>query len=85
MNEQTEALALQAAEYAIKFTVNNPELYIPTLMEKFALLIVRECLTTIKQDRYRHSKDLETDYDDGYVDGLGRAEKILEEHFGVEE
>ena len=44
MNQQTEALAKQAAEYAIEFAVKDQELYIPKLMEKFAELIVRECV-----------------------------------------
>ena len=43
MNERIEALAKQAAEYAIEFAVKDQELYIPKLMEKFAELIVREC------------------------------------------
>ena len=49
MTERTEALALQAAEYAIELTVNNPELYIPTLMEKFAELIILECARVATQ------------------------------------
>ncbi len=44
MNERTEALAKQAAEYAIEFATQDQELYIPKLMEKFAELIVRECV-----------------------------------------
>ena len=43
MNERTEALAKQAAEYAIEFATQDQALYIPKLMEKFAELIVREC------------------------------------------
>ena len=44
MNQQTEALAKQAAEYAIEFATQDQEQYIPKLMEKFAELIVRECV-----------------------------------------
>ena len=43
MNQQTEALAKQAAEYAIEFATQDQEQYIPKLLEKFAELIVREC------------------------------------------
>ena len=44
MNQQTEALAKQAAEYAIEFATQDQEQYIPKLLEKFAELIVRECV-----------------------------------------
>ena len=69
MNLQTEALAKQAAEYAIEFATQDQALYIPKLMEKFAELIVREC------DRYARSA-----WEHG--DLLGRDLLI---HFGVEE
>ena len=49
MNEQTEALAKQAAEYAIEFATQDQEQYIPKLMEKFAELIVRECIRLCDQ------------------------------------
>ena len=42
MNERTDALAKQAAEYAIEFAVKDQAQYIPKLMEKFAELIVQE-------------------------------------------
>jgi len=54
-------------------------------VEKFAELIVQECITTIQQDRFGRANGLETEYDDGYVDGMGYAERILKEHFGVQE
>ena len=50
MNERTEALAKQAAEYAIEFAVKDQEVYIPKLMEKFAELIVRECIGLLPED-----------------------------------
>jgi hypothetical protein len=43
MNELTEALAKQAAEYAIEVAVKDQELYIPKLMEKFSELIIQQC------------------------------------------
>ena len=49
MNLQTEALAKQAAEYAIEFATQDQALYIPKLMEKFAELIVRECMDIAKR------------------------------------
>ena len=47
MNQQTEALAKQAAEYAIEFATQDQEQYIPKLMEKFAELIVQECMNVL--------------------------------------
>jgi len=47
MNLQTETLAKQAAEYAIEFATQDQALYIPKLMEKFAELIVRECMNAV--------------------------------------
>ena len=72
MNEQTEALAKQAAEYAIEFATQDQEQYIPKLLEKFAELIVREC-----------SKYIEDKFD-FCGDEIVIAESVLK-HFGVEE
>jgi len=47
MNLQTETLAKQAAEYAIEFATQDQALYIPKLMEKFAELIVKECIDIV--------------------------------------
>ena len=58
-------------------------------MQIFAELIVWECITHIEKDRFQKVDQIETEsddgYDDGYVDGMGYAERILKEHFGVEE
>lgn len=70
MNLQTEALAKQAAEYAIEFAKQDQELYIPKLMEQFAKLIVRECCDIFVELRTRPA-DL--------------AVKDVKKHFGVEE
>jgi len=48
MNERTEALAKQAAEYAIEFAVKDQELYIPKLMEKFAELIINRIIDNVE-------------------------------------
>jgi hypothetical protein len=61
MNERTEALAKQAAEYAIEFAVKDQELYIPRLMEKFAELIVKDIvddLGTLRWSGYDKGWDL---------------------------
>ena len=49
MNERTEELVKQAAEYAIEFATQDQELYIPKLTEKFGELIVRECIRLCDQ------------------------------------
>ena len=80
MNLQTEALAKQAAEYAIEFATQDQALYIPKLMEKFAELIVKECSKVIVNGGYRNP-------------ALGEKHPLtppeiatmIKEHFGVEE
>ena len=68
MNERTEALAKQAAEYAIEFATQDQELYIPKLMEKFAELIVQECMNVL------HDNELWNRH----------ISHALKEHFGIE-
>ena len=70
MNERIEALAKQAAEYAIELAVKDQELYIPKLMEKFAELIVRECARKV---------------DWILAEGGKTQGDLIKEHFGVEE
>ena len=87
MNERIQKLYDQADKFAKENrtqTISGPgNNYFELFHEKFAELIVRECITTIEQDRFQKANDLDTEYDDGYVDGMGRAERILEEHFGL--
>ena len=71
MNQQTEALAKQAAEYAIEFATQDQELYIPKLMEKFAELIIKEC-AGLAEDGF-----------DDELDGQEICDRI-KQHFGVE-
>lgn len=77
MNERMQELIEQAGY------IYDGGLVVPN-MEKFAELIVRGCITNIEQYRLQNEDDRETEYDDGYLDGMGRAERILKEHFGVE-
>jgi hypothetical protein len=76
MNERIKLLADQATSY------NNSDGWLFD-KEKFAELIVRECvaeLESVKVNEYR------TDvYDIGYDDGLTQAVETIKEHFGVEE
>ena len=86
MNELTETLAKQAAEYAIECATQDQSLYIPKFMEKFAQLIVRECIDKITTYDLvpGHSAKWEDIYDihARLLQDLGEE---LKEHFGVEE
>jgi hypothetical protein len=82
MNERIEALAKQAAEYAIEFAVKDQELYIPKLMEKFAELIVRECAEI--GDNYQDILGNEPECANCRKVAYGIVDKI-KQHFGVEE
>ena len=82
MNERIEALAKQAAEYAIEFAVKDQELYIPKLMEKFAELIVKECAELSVNSRYANTK---SEYYEGFNEALVYVGNKIKQHFGVEE
>ena len=70
MNQQTEALAKQAAEYAIEFATQDQEQYIPKLMEKFAELIVQQCCEVFKKN--------------WTMAGHEHPISKIKEHFGIE-
>ena len=73
MNERTLELAVEANDQTgNKFDLNYKEL--DSFLEKFAELIVKECLETIEEmDPHSAMRDI----DDIYV--------TVEKHFGVEE
>ena len=81
MNERIKELAEQAT--TIEYGVDNGFDCVTFDKEKFAQLIVAECiaeLESVKVNEYR------TDvYDIGYDDGLTQAVETIKEHFGVEE
>jgi hypothetical protein len=54
--------------------------------EKFAELIVQECIDEIKHLRmnYDTHQDVEPEENDWYIDAFLQAEVRLKEHFGVE-
>ena len=73
MNERTLELAVEANDQTgNKFDLNYKEL--DSFLEKFAELIVRECLETIEE---MNPHSAMRDIDDIYV--------TVEKHFGVEE
>jgi len=82
MNERIKELAIQAD---IKFLEFHGKEYCEAWVEqqeKFAELIVRECIAeieSVKVDEY--GTDV---YDIGYDDGLTQSVETIKEHFGVE-
>lgn len=54
-------------------------------LEKFAELIVRECVNKIGNEYKESLDDTREDWDRGYLGGLSRAIHAVQEHFGVEE
>jgi hypothetical protein len=80
MNERIKALAEQARKYADEnrpgsFVKYDPEWFV-LYNEKFAELIVAECISTLEEKIYR---SIDGDGDEVWSD------IILKEHFGVEE
>ena len=54
-------------------------------IEKFAELIVRECVSKIGDEYKDALDDVMEDWDRGYLGGLSCAIDKIKEHFGVEE
>ena len=84
MNERTEELAKQAAEYAIEFATQDQEQYIPKLLEKFAELIVRECANRLRETDYELMFVEDGMCDPSVSDAMLVAASDIEEYFGVE-
>jgi hypothetical protein len=76
MNERIQKLIEQAT--TIEYGVDNGFDRVTFDKEKFAELIVRECISTLEEKIYR-SIDGDGDGDEVWSD------LILKEHFGVEE
>jgi hypothetical protein len=81
MNERIRELAEQATtEEADGFKYFDKE--------KFAELIVRECLEEMRYtvlDTQELRRDRSTDYQVGWEDGMFDAGEMIKQHFGVEE
>jgi len=90
MNERIKELALQAKEYAINRLDETGELhkYYDVYFEKFAELIVKECLEELRYtvlDTQELHRDKSTDYQVGWEDGMFDAGETIKKIFGVEE
>ena len=81
MNERIKELAREAG-----LLVHNPE-GVPTKLEKFAELIVRECVDVIRKEvslKYKDGGETEEFMGGHYASSLLARVKI-KRHFGVEE
>jgi hypothetical protein len=78
MNERIKELASEAG-----LLVHNPE-GVPTKLDKFAELIVRECLNCIETvDTYDY--DTQDEWLSGNATGLRKAKELIVNHFEVKE
>jgi hypothetical protein len=83
MNKRIEELAEQAG-----FENGHQDRYGNSLsqeLEKFAQLIVRECIKTIEYRAPGQMGEEGEGWFNGYDDGLKTGAWLLKEHFGVEE
>ena len=83
MNERMLKLYLQAL--GVNYIPVPVEDHIPLSVEKFAELIVKECMTQIQQVREIKAGHAGPEYTQGFDDGMFVAISTVEEHFGVEE
>ena len=82
MNERIQQLAEQAGIYKLNLS-DETEYWI---MEKFAELIVKECVSILMKPGYamNHPGEL-ADYNRGWVNGRLLGIEHIEEYFGVEQ
>ena len=79
MNERIRLLAEQAEMSANK----GDHVDVKLMMEKFAELIVRECIETVAENMY--SGITPSDFSDGADFAYAQAISDIKQHFGVEE
>ena len=82
MNERIRELSKQAWEWAEQQEYNDPAQEFSDILEqKFAELIVRECMTTVLKESawYWDENEFESS------NAIQNAARRLKEHFGVEE
>ena len=93
MNERIKSL-IERAEYQAKKEsgYEDWEVYVPpdsqVVFEKFAELIVKECMEVVKRNIYGPCGEYDYSYSDEKYAADSRAENIYDEikqHFGVEE
>jgi hypothetical protein len=79
MNERIRLLAEQAEMSANK----GDHVDVKLMMEKFAELIVKECIETVAENMY--SGMTHSDFSDGADFAYAQVISDIKEHFGVEE
>lgn len=81
MNERIRELAKEALDYAEKNqSAEVPQHWFKLYNEKFAELIIQECLLALEPDLYE--SDIEYKVDQAFYK---KCERIIKKHFGVEE
>ena len=88
MNERIKKLAEQAEDYVESLGL-VPD-YWQAYSEKFAELIVRECVTTIETyNKNSLTKKIADEgvysYEQGAIAGMNESVLVIKQHFGVEE
>jgi hypothetical protein len=89
MNERIKELSKHAFEYTLDRLNSGLEFryFQPIWSEKFAELIVRECVQTLLDNTpARYTNEVaEEDWDKGYDRAMKDCVHHIQEHFGVEE
>lgn len=80
MNERIKELAKEAQQYAEWTTPQGLEWFKP-FQEKFAELIVQECLNVLHKTAVEST--LEDEWDKAWHSGVVSGLELVEEHFGV--
>ena len=83
MNERIKQLSEQAEKYTDDNFKGEP-VWSEVYEQKFAELIVRECIEQIKTQGIGASSEDYGDYEIGFNAGLFHALRTTKEHFGVE-
>ena len=84
MNERILELAEQAQQYAEYVTPQGCE-WFDTFKEKFAELIVEECIVKAEEEAERYLGFPNLENADMYAKVMYNYQELLKEHFGVEE
>jgi hypothetical protein len=87
MNDRIREL-IEQAEFEEKdghISIQGVYMFNTIRMEKFAELIVRECMNQIEEVRQIKAGHPTPDYEQGMNDGMFVAIRTIEEHFGVEQ
>lgn len=84
MNERIDELAKEAGLISSEYN-GFDRTTITKAEQKFAEMIVRECMTQIQEVREIKAGHAGPEYTQGFDDGMFVAISTIEEHFGVEE